>query len=122
MAENGLLQNGKVIQEMLAMFPNQVRAVVQDEQGVNLVLSDKDNVPTSTPLWVKICDGKHCRAVVTFSGQQIRIGNQNVTVLADPEGKIILAGESFLWSNGEPVLAGNTKLKIEAKTLSPAVL
>lgn len=122
MAESGLLQNEKVIKEMLAMFPNRVRAVVQDEHGVNLVLSDKDNVPLSTPLWVKFCDGKHCRAAVTFSGQQIQIGNQSVTVLADPDGKIILAGDSFLWSNGERMLAGNSKLKIEAKALAPVVL
>jgi hypothetical protein len=121
-AENGLLQNAKVIKEMLAMFPNRVRAVVQDEHGLNLVLSDKDDVPQSTPLWVKVCDGKQCSAVVTFSGQEIQIGRQEVTVLADAQGKIILAGDDFLWSNGKPMVAGNDKLKIEAKTLGPIVL
>jgi hypothetical protein len=122
LAENGLLQNEKVIKEMLAMFPNRVRAVVQDDHGLHLVLSDKDDVPASTPLWVKICDGKHCSAVVTFSGQQIQVAHQDITVLADPDGKIILAGDSFLWSNGQPVLAGNDKLKIEAKALGPVAL
>lgn len=104
------------------MFPNRVRAVVQDDHGLHLVLSDKDDVPASTPLWVKVCNGKHCSAVVTFSGQQIEVDHQDVTVLADPEGKIILAGDSFLWSNGQPMLAGNGKLKIEAKALGPLVL
>jgi hypothetical protein len=122
LAENGLLQNEKVIKEMLAMFPNRVRAVVQDDHGLHLVLSDKDDVPASTPLWVKVCDGKNCSATVTFSGQQIQVGHQDVTVLADPQGKIILAGDSFLWSNGHPMLAGNDKLKIEAKALGPLVL
>src|SRR5579862_2993473 len=122
LAENGLLQNEKVIKEMLAMFPNRVRAVVQDDHGLHLVLSDKDDVPASTPLWVKVCDGKHCSATVTFSGQQIQVAHQDVTVLADPEGKIILAGDTFLWSNGQPMLAGNDKLKIEAKALGPLVL
>jgi hypothetical protein len=121
LAENGLLQNEKVIKEMLATFPNRVRGVIQDEHGLNVVLSEEDNVPLSTPLWVQICDGKHCATVVTFSGQQIRIGQRDVTVLSDASGKIILAGDNFLWSNGEALLADG-KMKIEAKTLAPVVL
>jgi hypothetical protein len=121
-AENGLLQNAKVIQETFAMFPNRVKAIVQDEHGINLVLSDKDDVPKSAPLWIKICDGKHCAAMVTFSGQEIKLGQRELTVLTDAHGKIILAGDNFLWSNGDALLAGNDKLKIEAKTLSPVVL
>lgn len=121
MAENSVLQNGKVIAEMLAMFPNRVRAVVQDEHGLNVVLSDKDDVPVSTPLWISVCDGKHCSSVVTFSGQEVSIGRRKITVLADPEGKIILAGDSFVWSNGGPALAAS-QLKIEAKALTSVVL
>ena len=121
MAENGFLQNEKVIKEMLATFPNRVRGIVQDEHGLNVVLSDKDDVPVSTPLWVQICDGKNCSAMVTFSGQEIRLGQRNVTVLSDATGKIILAGDNFLWSNGQALLA-DSKLKIEAKTLTSVVL
>jgi len=120
-AENGLLQNEKVIKEMLAMFPNRVRAVVQDEHGLNVVLSDKDNMPVSTPLWIKVCDGKRCAAMVTFSGQDVHIGGRDITVLADAKGKIILASDKFLWSNGQ-ALVGEGKLRIEAKTLAPVVL
>lgn len=120
-AENGLLQNEKVIKEMLAMFPNRVRALVQDEHGLNVVLSDKENTPVSTPLWIKVCDGKKCAAMVTFSGQDVRIGGRDITVLADAKGKIILASDDFLWSNGQALL-GDGKLRIEAKTLAPVVL
>ncbi len=121
LAGNASLQNGKVIEEMLAMFPNRVRAVVQDERGLNVVLSDQEDMPASTPLWVKVCDGKNCAAMVTFSGQEIRIGRRNITVLADAKGKIILAGDNFLWSNGKALL-GEGKMRIEAKTLAPVVL
>ncbi|HWC58577.1 MAG TPA: hypothetical protein VHC44_02710 [Verrucomicrobiae bacterium] len=121
MAKNSLLQNEKVIKEMLATFPNRVRGIVQDEHGLNIVLSDQENVPVSTPLWVQICDGRHCATMVTFSGQELRIGRRDVTVLSDASGKIILAGDNFLWSNGEVLLADG-KLKIEAKTLAPVVL
>src|SRR5882724_8693653 len=71
-----VLANAKVVRETLAMFPNQVRAIVEDERGLNLVLSDSDNVPVSPPLYVRICDGKHCSSLVTFSGQEIQIAGQ----------------------------------------------
>lgn len=121
MAENDLLQNGKIIRETLAMFPNRVRAIIQNEHGLSLVLSDKDDVSISTPIWVRVCDGKHCAAMVTFSGQDVRLGQQNISVLADSAGKIILAGNDFLWSNGKALLADG-KLKIQAKALAPVVM
>jgi hypothetical protein len=121
-AANGLLQNAKMIRETFAMFPHRVKAIGQDQHGINLVLSDKEDVPASTPLWIKICDGKSCAAMVTFSGQEIKLGREELTVLTDAHGKIILEGNNFLWSNGDALLAGNDKLKIEAKTLAPVVL
>ena len=111
-----VLANAKLIQETLAMFPNRVRAIVQDERGVNLVLSDTENVPASTPIYVRICDGKRCSSLVTFSGQEIQIAGQKLTVLSQPDGGIILEGNKFVWSSSEPVYAGR-KLKIEAKNL-----
>ena len=44
---NDSLASAKLIGETLAMFPNRVRAIVEDEHGVNLVLSDNDDVPVS---------------------------------------------------------------------------
>jgi hypothetical protein len=110
------LTNATLIHETLAMFPNQVRVIVENEHGLNLILSDKDDVPASAPLYVRICDGKHCSSFVTFSGQEIQVAGQTVTVLADARGGIILTGNKFVWSNTERTYAGN-HLKIEAKNL-----
>jgi hypothetical protein len=115
-ASTDVLADAKVIRETLAMFPNQVRAIVQDERGINLVLSDRDNVPVSTPIYVRICDGKNCSSLVTFSGQEIQIAGQKLTVLSDPQGGIILTGNQFIWSNTERNFADN-RLKIEARNL-----
>lgn len=115
-AANDSLMNTKLIRETLALFPNRVRAIVQDEHGLNLVLSDSDDVPTSTPLYVRICDGEHCSSLVTFSGQEIQIAGQKVTVLSDARGGIILTGNQFVWSNTERTYAGN-RFKIKAKNL-----
>ncbi len=110
-----------MIRETLALFPNRVRAIVQDERGLNLVLSDTDDVPASPPLYVRICDGKKCSSLVTFSGQEIQIAGQKFTVLSDSHGSIILTGSQFVWSDTERAYAGN-HLKIEAKNLGPATM
>lgn len=120
-ASTDVLANAKVVRETLAMFPNQVRAIVQDKRGLNLVLSDSDNVPTSTPIYVRVCDGKQCASVVTFSGQDIQIAGQKMTVLSDAQGAVIVAGARFAWSSDRPGDAGGG-LKIEAKRLIVATL
>jgi hypothetical protein len=111
------LQNGKILREVLALFPNRVRAIVQDEQGLRLVLSDAPNVPESPPLWVKICDGKQCRTVVTFSGQDLQIAGEKVEVLADAQGQVMLVGDRLFWSGDESKLASD-HLRIQARALA----
>jgi hypothetical protein len=113
---NDSLTNIKLVRETLAMFPNQVRAIVEDEHGLNLVLSANPDVPVSTPLYVHISDGKHSSSLVTFSGQEIQVNGQKLTVLSDARGGIILTGKQFLWSNTGQIAMQN-HLKIEAKDL-----
>ena len=116
-AATELLHNGKVIQEMLAMFPNQVRAVVQDERGINVVLSETNDVPASTPLWIRVSEGDRERSFVTFSGQSVQINQERVEVLQDAQGGIILVGDRFFWSSGEPGRALD-HLRIQARALA----
>jgi hypothetical protein len=116
-ASQDVLTNPKLVQETLGMFPGQVRAIVEDQHGLNVVLSNTNDVPSSAPLYVQVCDGKQCAAVVTFSGQDIQIAGQKMTVLSDAQGGIILVGNDFAWSSSEPAMAKND-LKISAKTLA----
>jgi hypothetical protein len=111
-----VLQSLKLVNETLAMFPHRVRAIVQDERGLNLILSEQGDVPASSPLYVRICDGKHCSSLVTFSGQEIQFDGQKLTVLSDPRGGIILEGNQLVWSSKEPIYA-DSHLKIEARNL-----
>jgi len=115
-----LFQNEKTVREILAMFPNRIRAIEQDEHDVRLVLSDNADVPDSTPLWIKICDGKKCRVVVTFSGQGFQIAKESVEVLADAQGHVMLVGNQFIWSSAEPNQARD-RLRIQAKPLTFAL-
>jgi len=120
-AAGSLLENTKLIRETMALFPNQVRAIVQDEHGLKLVLSETADVPSSPPLYVQICNGKTCSSMVTFSGQEIPIAGQTVTVLADAHGGVILEGARFAWSSAShnsPVGG----LKITARSLTADTL
>jgi len=116
-----ILANAKLVRETLAMFPNQVRAIVEDNHGLHLVLSQNGAVPTSPPLYVRVSDGKTTSSLVTFSGQEIQIAGQKMTVLADAQGGIILMGNDFVWSSDEKT-DSDSHLKIEAKSLNLAAL
>lgn len=112
-----LMENTILIRETLAMFPNQVRAITQDEQGIKVILADQPNVPGSVPLYIRVCDGKSCASFVTFSGQDVQIAGQNITVLSDGGNGIILEGNQFVWSKS----AGSRQYKglnIKAKSLN----
>src|SRR5204863_8410284 len=102
--------------EIEALFPNQVSAIVFDQQGPRLVLSENANVPTSPALFLKICGTKGCQRFITFSGQQIRINGELCDVLLARNGAIIVSGQELFWSSESPA-ENKTALRIEAKPL-----
>jgi len=107
---NGLLQDGRLVREVSAMFPNQVQAIIQDEDGLRLSLAETANVLQSQPLWIKICDGNQCRTIVTFSGQIVQIDGQRVEALADASGGVMLVGDHFFWSSDWRVLPDGVRI------------
>jgi hypothetical protein len=109
-------QNQKLVDEVLGLFPNQVEAILQNQNGVQLVLSEKPNIPSSTPIWIKVCDGASCRSIVTFSGQTVEVDGQQVEVLSDSRQQIMLVGEHFFWSSED----GQSKdhLEINARAMN----
>jgi hypothetical protein len=111
-----LAESAKLIHEVAALFPQRVRAIVSDDSGVRLVLSDQPDVPASTPLWVKICQGRKCQTIVTFSGQTIQLADQSFEVLTDARDNVLLVGPQTVWSSSDPARP-LASLKIEAKAL-----
>jgi hypothetical protein len=113
---NGVLEKAKLVREVVSLFPQQVSAIIQDENGLSLVLAETPNVSSAQPLWIKVCSGNRCRTIVTFSGQAVQIDGQRVEALADASGGVMLVGEHFFWSSGD----GSTPndLRIKARLLS----
>jgi len=116
-ASNGLLRNEALLRETMAMFPNRVRAIVEDASGLNLVLSDEADVPVSEPLWLKIRSGGQTETLVTFSGQEIEVAGRKLTVLSDAQGGVLLVGDRFYWTTADSGSAG-ADLMIQAEVLS----
>jgi len=112
-----LLQNAKVLREVQTLFPNRVRAIVNDDRGLQLVLSDQPDVPDSAAFVFRICEGNQCRTVVTFSGQNLQIAGEKVEVLADAQGRVMLVGDLLFWSERESTLASD-HLRIQARPLT----
>lgn len=104
----------KYFREMQGLFPNQVRAIIFDGAGPRLILSEKADVPSSSPLLVKFCSGKQCRSFVTFSGQQLEINGQKFEVLAGGGDEVILVGHNSAWSSADPA---QKEMHMEAKCL-----
>src|ERR1700722_10688138 len=67
----------KLYREIESMFPNQVRAIVVESDGVKLDLSDKPDVPSSSPLRVDVCHNQQCGTYITFSGQRILVNKES---------------------------------------------
>ncbi len=104
----------RVIRELGALFPGQVRGVVFEGGQIHLVLSEVPT-PASGPLEaVRICRPDGCITVVGSAGQSIPVSRGVVDVFADPAGRLLVVGPDFAWRNGEPTPSGYTRI-----TLSP---
>jgi hypothetical protein len=87
-----------ILREFSALYPNQVRAITQDSQGIHLSLADRPGQVSGQALVLKICQATGCKEIITFSGQDIEVAGQAVTVRTE-KGRIILDGEQFIWSS-----------------------
>jgi hypothetical protein len=114
-------QYAKIYREMEATFPNQVRSIICDENGVHLDLADKAEVPDSPPVLLTVCaKSQPCREIITFSGQKVRLDGDSCDVLSDGSGHVLVVGNRFVWSSEKgraPVRAGHDREIIEAQRL-----
>jgi hypothetical protein len=103
--------------EVATLFPNQLQAIVFDQQGSRLVLSEQTNPQGSAPIFVKVCDGTNCERFITFSGQQIKMNGESFEVLIDRRGEVLLVGESNVWTSAKSAPAFGS-YKVFARALA----
>jgi hypothetical protein len=102
--------------ELEELFPNQVQAIIFEGREVRLVLAERPEVPSSTPIAIQVTQKNSQRKFVTFSGQQIQINGETCEVLADAQGHIILLGKNWVWSDAGGQLH-HEPYRIEARKL-----
>lgn len=108
----------KYFKEVEGLFPNQLQALVIDENGPRLVLSEKPDVPRSRPLYLVVQTPAGQKSFVTFSGQKIRVNGEECEVLESAEGHVLVAGRHFFWSSAETRPAvGSIQVKALPQTL-----
>lgn len=105
----------KYLQEIEAMFPNQLQAIIWDKKGAHLILSETANVPNSTPLLVTIYNGQKSKSILTFSGQEIQVNGEKCEVLLDGKQNVLLVGEHRIWSSDG--VQNGKNVWIEAKAM-----
>jgi hypothetical protein len=115
-----LAEARKYFRELESLFPNQLQAIVFDQQGAHLVLAPEANLPASPPLYLKICGPKGCQRFVTFSGQQIRVNGDVCDVLVDHRGNVLVVGQETLWSDAKATTRSGP-YQIEARVLEAAL-
>jgi hypothetical protein len=91
----------RYFEEVAALFPHQLQAIVFDQAGAHLVLAQNANLPASPPLYLKISGPKGSQRFITFSGQQIQVNGEVCDVLADGQGKVLLVGRQLLWPGSD---------------------
>lgn len=94
-----LAEARKLWREVAGLFPNQLEAIVFDQQGSHVVLSERADQPIASPIYLKLCDGKQCNRFITFSGQQIKVNGESFEVLIDRNGAVLLVGDAKIWNS-----------------------
>lgn len=99
-------------QEIHALFPQQIQAIVFHDEGTDLMLSEASNLPESAPILLNIQMGNRHRSVITFSGQQIPINGELCEVFTDAKDHILVVGQNAVWTSAQPAASfGNSRIQ-----------
>jgi len=113
----------KLLAEMEALFPGQLDGVIATGNYVSLDLSPTawtEAGRSSQPLAMTLKRGRQIVRVLGYSGRKVcvNLGGRKhcLEPLVTAEGKVIVEGDDFLWTNNRPVSVAGYKL--EARTLT----
>lgn len=82
-----------ILREVSSVFPHQVKAIMTDGGELQIALSDEPLAEGSQAVVIEACGNGGCTVVITYVGQTVEIGRQQVTVQVDEKGVIIIKGK-----------------------------
>lgn len=117
LTEKHVAEMRRYLGEIQTLFSNRLDAVVFEAAGPRIVLSDRPVPSGGEPLMIRICAGKGCREIVTFSGKRIEIDGRSFEVLSDSVGGVIVAGDQGVWTSAESDRLGGLPFRVQARHL-----
>lgn len=111
----------RTLQELEALFPGQVNAVIERDGQVDVELAEAHAGGTGQPIVVEFVQGSRVLRVLSYSGRQVCVDLGGAKACFEPlvtaEGSVILSGEDFLWTSEHPVTREG--YRVEARFLHP---
>ena len=121
-AGDNVLAWQRTLREVEMLFPGQINAVIERNGAVDLELSEGASGGTSQPVVVEFVRGRSVLHVLSYSGRKVCVELDGDTACFEPlitaEGRVILAGEDFLWTAEHPV--SRSGYRVRAQFLHPA--
>lgn len=108
-------QNAAVLAQVEALFPGQLDAVIEHEDGVMRVALNARTQPVSDqPVLVEFRRGDDLVRVLSYSGRHVCVDLNGrhacFDALIGDHGEVIVAGEDFLWTEQNHASAGEWKI------------
>lgn len=117
----GELPDANLLTEMESLFPGQLDGVITSGTDVSLDLAPVTTVvgkPPSQPLSLTLRRGKQIVRVLAYSGRQVCVTlggeRQCFEPLLTADGKVIVEGDKFLWSNANPMPVAGYRMEARA--------
>jgi hypothetical protein len=109
-----------LLKQMEALFPGQLRAIVEHGDDVDVLTEDERGSASDQPLVVTFRSAAKTIRVVSYSGRDVclTIAGENVCfeMLLTDDGDVILSGKDFLWSRANRVQVAGCQ--VEASPLN----
>jgi hypothetical protein len=104
-----------VLAQVEALFPGQLDAVIEHEDGeMRVALAAQRQPASDQPLLVEFRRGDSLVRVLSYSGRHVCVdlGGRHACfdALIDNHGKVIVAGEDFLWTERNRASAGGWQI------------
>lgn len=117
-----LAEAKQMLEQMNALFPGRINAVIARDKQVDLDLVAGSSEPSDQPVIIKFTRDGNVIRVLSYSGREFCVDlngeRKCFEVLVGGDNRVIITGDDFLWEGkAGPALAG---FRVEAVSLSPA--
>jgi hypothetical protein len=111
-----------LLHQMEQEFPGRLGAIIEGDHGVDLVTTEQREPASQQPLSVTFSKAGQTWRVTTYSGRHVCVplagGPVCFELLMTDDGKVILVGDDFVWSDEERILLDGYSVRATSLTRS----